>query len=127
MSESENRTLSDKFMLRLPDGMRERIRVTADANNRSMNAEIVAALEIAFPSPIEGSVSRSALLTMLGTVDGLTEEAAGVLAEHVDAQMVIRARKGESGRLEFLITPPSNDVGKINPPPAAPSSRKRRT
>lgn len=36
---------SDKFMLRLPDGMRDRIKAAADANNRSMNAEIILALE----------------------------------------------------------------------------------
>ncbi|WP_084486820.1 Arc family DNA-binding protein [Brucella rhizosphaerae] len=32
---------SDKFPLRLPDGMRDIIRKEADRNNRSMNAEIV--------------------------------------------------------------------------------------
>ncbi|QFT45429.1 Arc-like DNA binding domain protein [Roseivivax sp. THAF40] len=36
-------------MLRLPEGMRDRIRVAAEANGRSMNAEIVHALEGAFP------------------------------------------------------------------------------
>lgn len=40
----------DKFMLRLPDGMRERIKTNADQNGRSMNAEIVAALEAAYPA-----------------------------------------------------------------------------
>lgn len=35
---------SDRFMLRLPDGMRDRIKAAAEANNRSMNAEIVARL-----------------------------------------------------------------------------------
>lgn len=43
---------SDKFMLRLPDGMRDRIKAAADSNNRSMNAEIVATLEHAYPAPI---------------------------------------------------------------------------
>lgn len=38
-------------MLRLPDGMRDRIKAAAEMNNRSMNAEIVAALERAFPVP----------------------------------------------------------------------------
>lgn len=38
-------------MLRLPDGMRDRIKAVADANNRSMNAEIVATLEDRYPSP----------------------------------------------------------------------------
>ncbi|WP_310637543.1 Arc family DNA-binding protein [Delftia acidovorans] len=33
---------SDKFMLRLPDGVRERIAEAAKANNRTMNAELVA-------------------------------------------------------------------------------------
>ncbi|MGL5450968.1 MAG: Arc family DNA-binding protein [Aeromonas sp.] len=32
---------SDKFVLRLPDGMREKIAEQAKANGRSMNAEIV--------------------------------------------------------------------------------------
>ncbi len=31
-------------MLRLPDGMREKIKAAADANGRSMNAEIITAL-----------------------------------------------------------------------------------
>jgi len=39
---------SDKFMLRFPDGMRDRIADAAKANNRTMNAEIVARLEVSF-------------------------------------------------------------------------------
>lgn len=34
----------DKFVLRLPEGMREYIKVAAEANNRSMNAEIISRL-----------------------------------------------------------------------------------
>lgn len=49
MAEDQNRTLQDKFMLRLPDGMRERLKEAAAANNRSMNAEIVATLEEKYP------------------------------------------------------------------------------
>lgn len=41
---------SDKFMLRFPDGMRDRIAEAAKAANRSMNAEIVARLEQSFES-----------------------------------------------------------------------------
>lgn len=40
---------SDKFIVRLPDGMRNRIKAAAAANNRSMNAEIVATLEEKYP------------------------------------------------------------------------------
>lgn len=39
---------SDKFMLRFPDGMRDRIREAAEANGRSMNAEIVQRLQDSF-------------------------------------------------------------------------------
>jgi Arc-like DNA binding domain len=35
----------DKFILRLPDGMRDEIAAAAKANNRSMNAEIVLRLQ----------------------------------------------------------------------------------
>jgi hypothetical protein len=42
---------SDKFMLRLPDGMRERIAEVAKANGRSMNAEIVARIEASLAAP----------------------------------------------------------------------------
>ncbi|MGV2104384.1 Arc family DNA-binding protein [Rhizobium sp. 21-4511-3d] len=38
---------SDQFPLRLPDGMRDRIKESAERNGRSMNAEIVAMLETA--------------------------------------------------------------------------------
>lgn len=41
----------DKFLVRLPDGMRDRIKYAADANGRSMNAEIVAALHDVYPDP----------------------------------------------------------------------------
>lgn len=39
---------SDKFMLRLPDGMRDKIKASAERNGRSMNAEVVHALQFYF-------------------------------------------------------------------------------
>lgn len=38
----------DRFIVRLPDGMRDRIKAAADAANRTMNGEIVARLEASF-------------------------------------------------------------------------------
>ncbi|WP_156384891.1 Arc family DNA-binding protein [Rhizobium sp. Leaf453] len=38
----------DKYVLRLPDGLRARIKAAADASGRSMNSEIVRLLEDAF-------------------------------------------------------------------------------
>jgi hypothetical protein len=37
---------SDKFMLRMPEGMRKSIKISAINNNRSMNAEINVALSM---------------------------------------------------------------------------------
>ncbi|MGS4982582.1 MULTISPECIES: Arc family DNA-binding protein [Pseudosulfitobacter] len=42
----------DKFIVRLPDGLRDRIRLAAEANHRSMNAEVVALLEENHPAPV---------------------------------------------------------------------------
>ncbi|MER8514806.1 Arc family DNA-binding protein [Mesorhizobium sp. M1060] len=44
---------AEQFVVRLPEGMRDRIRDAADRNNRSMNAEVVATLEEKYPAPIE--------------------------------------------------------------------------
>ena len=41
----------DQYMVRFPEGMRDRIKKVATQNNRSMNAEIVSVLEEAFPKP----------------------------------------------------------------------------
>ncbi|WP_035026033.1 Arc family DNA-binding protein [Gemmobacter nectariphilus] len=40
-----------QIVIRPPAGMRDRIKAAAEANNRSMNAEIVATLEEKYPAP----------------------------------------------------------------------------
>jgi plasmid stability protein len=57
MAEDQNRTFQDKFMLRFPEGLRDRIRVAAEDNGRSMNAEIVIRLEASLFG--EGSASST--------------------------------------------------------------------
>lgn len=42
-------------MVRFPDGMRDRIAAAAKANGRSMNSEIIAALEVMFPQGMKSS------------------------------------------------------------------------
>lgn len=37
--------VADKFVVRFPDGMRDKIKEEADNNNRSMNSEVIARLE----------------------------------------------------------------------------------
>lgn len=62
---TESRSLTDKFMLRLPDGMRERIKVSADRNGRSMNAEIIAVLYQYFPDDIISEEAAKELVSNL--------------------------------------------------------------
>ena len=54
----------DKFMLRLPDGMRERIKAKADRAGMSMNEAIVYCLESWFPAPktLEQKIDELALM-----------------------------------------------------------------
>lgn len=53
---------AEQFMVRFPDGMRDRIAEAAKANNRSMNSEIVARLGASFASAPETSASIQATL-----------------------------------------------------------------
>ncbi len=41
----QKRTAQDKYMIRLPDGWRDAIKIRAATNRRPMNQEILAALE----------------------------------------------------------------------------------
>lgn len=46
-------SVQDRYIVRFPDGMRERIKQVAKANGQSLNAAIVVALEAAYPAPPE--------------------------------------------------------------------------
>ena len=53
MSDNSQHQFKDRYMLRLPDGMRDRVKAAAADANRSMNAEIVATLEEKYPEIIK--------------------------------------------------------------------------
>lgn len=57
MSLNGNSRTADKFVVRLPDGMRERIAKISATNHRSMNSEIILALEklVDDATPIKGA------------------------------------------------------------------------
>ena len=50
----------DKLMIRLPDGMRDTIKIEATKNRRSMNAEVVMQLERAYGLQKEAAGDRIA-------------------------------------------------------------------
>lgn len=64
--------LADKYVLRMPEGMRAKITELAKANNRSMNAEIVLMLQQAIDARANGNPGID--------VDALAEALAARLA-----------------------------------------------
>lgn len=80
--ESESRTL-DKVIVRLPDGMRDRIKDAAAANNRSMNAEIVATLEEKYPAPTPVDLST---MEGLEALTGMSHEELLEKADEINAE-----------------------------------------
>lgn len=57
---------ADKFIVRLPEGMRDTLKARAASNNRSMNAEIVAILGAAIGD--DSSLSEASVETLLKAV-----------------------------------------------------------
>jgi hypothetical protein len=54
---------ADKFVIRLPEGMRNRIRQNAEASRRTMNAEIVHYIDKALASETKTATSEPASST----------------------------------------------------------------
>ncbi|MFZ5693298.1 MAG: Arc family DNA-binding protein [Pseudomonadota bacterium] len=91
---------SDKFVLRLPDGMRDKIQALAKASGRTMNAEIVAALQEWISREDEQPARDKALAALM-------ELQAQQIAEIGQLRTIIEAK----------MAPP--------PPPRAPANRAR--
>lgn len=96
---------SDKFMLRLPDGMRDRIKAAADANSRSMNAEILVALNMYLGIANE---KESDLL------DPDTFDLTGLPQEEQLRRIVQNSAKTMYRQLKIAINSPPADIS--NPP-----------
>ncbi|MFV3286168.1 Arc family DNA-binding protein [Pseudomonas sp. NY15356] len=72
--EYDSRT-ADKFVVRLPDGMRDQVAAAASADDRSMNSLIITAIR----NELEGRARANALidaLTNAAEAKGVTHDAA---------------------------------------------------
>ena len=83
----------DKFLVRLPDGMRDRLAVAAALNKQSMTAEIVARLEASFaqedPSAkglggVFARAAKNSQLNLVHRVDELQLKQLGQMAAQED-------------------------------------------
>ena len=82
---------ADQFVVRFPEGMRDRVAAEAKANGRSMNAEIIARLDRSFVGseigfkgdPLDQLARRTLLLSMVVSdkLDGKTKEEIATLAK----------------------------------------------
>ncbi len=82
---------SDKFMLRLPDGMRDRLKNEAARNNRSLNAEIIARLEQSFEAGVVRTMSDEDLNETIHTAVNETVDVVVDLVVNQVAQKVIKS------------------------------------
>lgn len=75
----------DQFVLRLPDGMRDRIRSAALENGRSMNAELISALETRYPIPKTAEDVAQEVAWFLASVEPeLRKDAIALLSRYAD-------------------------------------------
>lgn len=57
-SEKYPSALAERFQIRMPEGLRDKIRAAAEKNNRSMNSEIISRLEDTFLPLVERVVQH---------------------------------------------------------------------
>ena len=107
---------SDKFMLRLPDGMRDTLKEQAKANNRSLNAEIVARLEksLGLPSSpselppilqiIEASEVRQRISTINSRIESLLGRLETLHSRRISLETAFRSETSESGKDEIAVS-----------------------
>lgn len=82
--------LAERFQIRLPPGLRDRIKTYAEAHGRSMNTEIVRILEREFPEPWSMSDRIFELVEMAKALnagkdnDGAVERFASIVQETVE-------------------------------------------
>ncbi len=65
----------DQFMVRFPDGMRDRLKADAAENNRSLNAEIIARLQVEHAGEIDEA--RTIIEGLLSRINQLLEHGDG--------------------------------------------------
>lgn len=88
----------DQFVLRLPDGMRDRIAREAKSNNRSMNAEIVARLDESLGSRVSDRLNWA--LREIAVDFGHEPLSPALLAEDIGEETASRAERIFSGAEE---------------------------
>lgn len=96
---------SDQFNVRFPPGMRDRIKVAADINGRSMNAEIIATLEERYPATSVDVRAVDGLLHYIASASTpaqVLDRVAEVNAKFEAVGSPLRIEKTPDGRLTIV-------------------------
>lgn len=81
---ADNRINSEQFQLRLPPGLRDRIKAYAESYGRSTNAEIVRILEREFPEPVRFEITVNKIREMIHSLEkGFDANSLGMLEEEL--------------------------------------------
>jgi plasmid stability protein len=90
--QSPSRSL-DKIIIRLPDGLKERIRLVAEKNDRSVNAELLVLLERAYPpeSIVDDYIRDIADLVKSSPVDAQSDLWRSIIEKIEAASLSVRS------------------------------------
>ena len=101
----------DKYVVRFPEGLRDRIKDTAAQNNRSMNAEIVATLEEKYPAPVSAEGLEDVLKFWAPRI--LNEQDAAERARLIRGVNSILEKITPQARIGFFQTDEGNRLGVV--------------
>lgn len=99
---SDSRT-ADKFVLRLPDGMREAIAAVAQNNHRSMNSEIIARLEHSLVYEEEAALIRVDAQSLSPTEQHLVKSFRSLSSLHQKALVELMTLQPKSAQAVSLV------------------------
>jgi hypothetical protein len=89
----------EKYVVRFPDGMRDRLKAAAELSNRTLNAEIVARLQSTFPKSTDFEVTNqwvvsgasvAPLIASLAAVEGQMEAMTRALNQMTEENKFLR-------------------------------------
>ena len=105
---------ADKVLVRMPDGMRDSLKKAAKANNRTMNAEIIARLQLTFDETIVTTVeARARLGPEEKRVQFNADEIAAKVVERLTAQAADLQEDGNLGSGERQSAPRYIIIGNL--------------
>ncbi|MCD1619125.1 Arc family DNA-binding protein [Salipiger manganoxidans] len=91
------------LVVRMPEGLRDRIKEAAESNGRSQNSEIVAALSEAYPEPVDKDVFAELLAEVIAGPEKDRPSAIDALNKFLDEAGLNLSANFEEGKVAMHI------------------------